>query len=342
MPNGNKNKQLIGFFGFAGLVGLIAVFLVWPFWQMLALAGIFAVLFYPIYQKLLKESGSENWAAIFSVIIVLIAGILPLWLVGQVLFNQIVDVYNQFRLGELVFNQSNLAAFLPDQFKEIATTLSNDINAIFSRLSGSAFDLVTSLLSNIASFFLSLFLVIFMIFFFLRDGKRLKSYIQEISPLSDIYSKTIVQRLENAISGVVKGAFLIALIQGVVATVGFLIFGVPQAFLWGAATVVAALVPTVGTSLSIIPAVIFLIITGQTGQAVGLMIWGVVAVGLVDNIVGPKLVGSRVQLHPLLVLLSVLGGIQLFGFLGFLFGPILMSVFVTLVDIYRTELKSEI
>ncbi len=126
-----------------------------------------------------------------------------------------------------------------------------------------------------------------------------------------------------------------AVSQGVVATVGFLIFGVPEPLIWGLFTVIAALVPTVGTSLSIIPAVIVLALTGHVPQAIGMAIWGVLAVGLIDNFLGPKLVSSTTKLHPLLVLLSVLGGLSLFGFLGFLIGPIIMAIMIELIDICR-------
>lgn len=334
------NKQLIGFFALLGVVFIVAFLMVWPFWQMLSLAAILAVLFYPLYIKINTDIASPNLAAITTILIILVVAVLPLWLIGQLLFNELVEVYNKFRLGELVFDQSTLASYLPDQLKSIAQTLSNDINVIISRITGGAFDIVSGIISNIASFFLSLFLIIFMLFFFLRDGAKIRSLAMELSPLSAVYDKALVEKLENAIGGVVKGSFLIALIQGTVATLGFLIFGVPQPILWGSFTVLAALVPTVGTSLAIIPAVVFLFITGHTGSAIGLIIWGGVAVGMIDNIIGPKIVGARVKLHELLVLLSVLGGIKLFGFLGFLFGPIIMSIFVALVDIYRTDLKN--
>jgi predicted PurR-regulated permease PerM len=130
-----------------------------------------------------------------------------------------------------------------------------------------------------------------------------------------------------------------AIIQGVVAMIGFTIFGVPQPLLWGLFTVMAALVPNVGTSLSLIPAVIYLLVTGHIGAGIGLAVWGMLAVGLIDNLLSPRLIGSRIQLHPLLVLLSVIGGLQFFGFLGFLIGPILLAVFVAMVDIYRSDFK---
>lgn len=342
MPEIKQNKQLIGFFALLIVVAIICLMIVWPFWQLLALAGIFAVLFYPLYNKINRDTGSPNLSAIATIIAAFIMALLPLWIIGQLLFNEIIDVYNKFRLGELTLSQSQLAGYLPPQLHGLVLSFNNDISVFISKFTGSAFNLVSSLLSNIATFFLSLFLIVFVLFFFLRDAKKIKDLATELSPLSDVYDKVLIEKLEGAVAGVVKGSFLIALIQGMVATTGFFIFGVPQPILWGSFTVLAALVPTFGTSLSLIPAVIFLFVTGHTGAAIGMAIWAATAVGLVDNFVGPRIVGSRIQLHPLLVLLAVLGGIQLFGFLGFLFGPIIMSVFVTLIDIFRKDLKPSI
>ncbi len=341
ISNGTS-KQLIGFFLLLGILSVVVLMMLFPLWQLLALAGIFAVLFHPLYAKINRGMQSPNFAGILTIFIIVLVAILPLWFVGQLLFNEIVDVYNKFRLGELVFNQADFVGHLPKQLQNIVQSLNNDINAIVSRFTGSAFNLVSGLLSNLASFFLSLFLLIFILFFFLRDGEKIKELVKELSPLSDTYDSVLITKLETAIGGVLKGSFLIALIQGVIATLGFLIFGVPQPILWGSFTVLAALVPTVGTSISLIPAILFLFLTGHTGAGIGMAIWGIFAVGTIDNFVGPRLVGSKINLHPLLVLLSVLGGIQIFGFLGFLFGPIIMSVFVALLDIYRKDLKQEI
>lgn len=340
ISNGTS-KQLIGFFILLLVAAVVAVSMLWPFWQLLVLAGIFAVLFYPVYERINRSIQSPNLAAALTILIVFLVAILPLWFIGQLLFNEIVDVYNKFRMGELVFNQTEFVGRLPNQLQNILQSLNNDINAIVSRFTGSAFSLVSGLLSNLASFFVSLFLLVFMLFYFLRDGKKITNLILELSPLSAAYDSALFEKLEVAVAGVLKGSFLIALIQGIVATVGFLIFGVPQPILWGSFTVLSALVPTVGTSISLIPAILFLFLTGHTGAGIGMAIWGAFAVGAIDNIVGPKLVGSRINLHPLLVLLSVLGGIQLFGFLGFLFGPIIMSVFAALIELYRKNLKTK-
>jgi predicted PurR-regulated permease PerM len=331
--------QNIGFIVILIIIGVVVGLMWWPFWQLLALAGIIAVLFSPLHKKIKQRVKNSNLATIISLFLVILIIMIPLWLVGQLVFNEIADVYSRYRLGQMSFSQADFIRNLPPAWQTFVQSVSNDASAIVSKISANAFSFVSQMLSNLAAFFMSLFLLIFMVFFMLRDSEKIKAALMDLSPLSEDYEHILLAKIESAIAGVVTGSFLIALIQGLVATVGFTIFGVPNPILWGALTVIAALVPTVGTSLAVIPAVLYLLITGHIGAGIGLLIWGALAVGLIDNVVSPKLVGSKLKMHPLLVLLSIIGGLQAFGFLGFLFGPILMAVFITLLDIYRTQLK---
>jgi len=143
-----------------------------------------------------------------------------------------------------------------------------------------------------------------------------------------------LDKLERSVNSVIKGNLVVAAVQGVMCSAGFIIFGVPSPILWGMTAAVAALVPGVGTSLVIIPAILFLFLTGSVSMALGLFLWGVVAVGLIDNYLGPKLIGKNTNLHPLLVMLSVIGGLLFFGPIGFILGPLTISLFFAIVDIF--------
>ena len=125
-----------------------------------------------------------------------------------------------------------------------------------------------------------------------------------------------------------------ALIQGILTAVGFALFGVPNPTLWGSVAAIAALVPSVGTALVLFPAILFLYWSGAALSALGLLLWGATAVGLIDNFLGPKLAGRGMRLHPFLILLSILGGIALFGPIGFLLGPLVLSMLFVLLEIY--------
>lgn len=337
-----KRLQTISFIVLLLLVFLLVLMIFKPFVNIIALALILAILFRPIYLRLTKATESPNLAAGLTVILILLIFVIPIWFFGQVIINEITELYERYRSGGFVINRGEIIASMPEQLQTIVQNLSVNINSFIGRISSQAFSSFSTVLSNVASFVVAVFMLFFIVFYLLRDGRKIKQAFMEISPIAADHEDKLFTRIVAAVNGVVKGSFLIALGQGAVATVGFAIFGVPEPFLWGLFTVVAALVPTVGTALSLIPAVIYLLVTGQTPQAIGLMIWGAVAVGLIDNFLGPKLVSSTVKLHPVLVLLAVIGGLQFFGFLGFLIGPIVMAIFMELVDMYRTDFKDQL
>ncbi len=317
------------------------MFLIWlPFLKLLALGAILAVLFEPVNRKLKERIKNPNAASFATILLILLVVLLPVYLVGQTLFSELLGFYNRYKDGSLDIDRDAIVRSLPPQFQAWASRFLSDFSAQVSGFASTAFSSITSIVSNITNFIVGLVLVLFTVYYLLVDWEKIKDFINSIFPISSERENLVAGKLERAIGGVVKGSFLVALLQAIIATVGFLIFGVPQPFLWGAFTLLAALVPTVGTSLSLVPAVLYLLITNHTGAGIGLAIWGATAVGLVDNVVSPKLIGSRTNLHPLLVLFSVIGGLQFFGIIGFLLGPILMAVFVSLLDIYREDLKA--
>jgi predicted PurR-regulated permease PerM len=335
-----KRLQVASFFLILLVVFIVVLLIIKPLATIVAFGIILAILFEPLHARFLKASGSPNLAALLTVILIVFIMLVPVVFFGNILFNEIVHIFDRVRAGDLVLHKDQIIEGVPVQLRDLIENFSRDFNSYLGRFTSNAFQSFSSLLSNVAGFLVSLVVLLFMLFYLLRDGSKIKQFLMDLTPIATAQENQLIDKIVLAVNGVVKGSFLTALSQGVVATVGFFIFGVPEPLLWGLFTVLAALVPTVGTSLALIPAVAYLVVTGHTGPAIGLAIWGAVAVGTIDNFLGPRLVGSRTQLHPLLVLLSVLGGIQLFGFLGFLIGPIIMAIFVALVGIYRSDFKT--
>ena len=335
-----KRLQIVSFLIMLGVVLVIILLLLKPFVNILALALILTILFHPVYNFFLKRLNRPSIASLITLAIMLLIVILPLWMFGHILINELVDIYNRFRSGGFVLDRNQIIQSVPPQLQTFLQNFSEDVNGYIGRFSEGAFASISSLLSNVAAFFIGFFMLLFIVYYLLRDGHKIKEVLMDISPIASSQEQLLFTRITSAVNGVVKGAFLTALIQGVIATIGFFIFGVPEPLLWGMFTVLAALVPTVGTSLSMVPAIIYLVVTGSVPQAIGLTVWAVAAVGMIDNFVGPKLIGNSTRLHPVLVLLAVIGGIQFFGLLGFLIGPILMAIFVAMVDMYRTDFKT--
>ncbi len=179
-------------------------------------------------------------------------------------------------------------------------------------------------------------------FYFLKDSTEFKKSIIVFSPLGDENDEKIMTGLTQAINGVIKGSLLIAVVQGVLLGFGLWLFGIPNAALWGVVAGITSLIPTFGTSLVSVPAIIFLFVTGNTAAAVGLLLWAAVLVGLIDNFLGPLVVSRQAKLPSVLILFSVLGGISLLGPVGVLVGPLTISLLYTLIAIYRNEFKQNV
>lgn len=341
MPTENRINT-VSFLIFLLVVFIVVVFIAKPFVNLLAFAVITAILFSPVYNLLVRRVKNQSVASLLTIIIILAIIVIPLVFFGQVIYSQISNLFDKYRAGELVIDRSQLISDLPDQIQTIIQNFSQDFSNLVGRIYSQAFSSITGLLSNVANFVIAFFMFFFVVYYLLRDGDKIKEALSAVSPIGHNQESKLIDKVVSAVNGVVKGSFLVALVQGVVATIGFYIFGVPEPLLWGAFTVIAALVPTVGTSLSLIPAIIYLAVTGHVPQAIGMAIWGLFAVGMIDNFIGPRLIGGSVKLHPVLVLIAVIGGIQMFGLLGFLIGPIIMAVFVAMVEMYRIDFKDNL
>lgn len=226
------------------------------------------------------------------------------------------------------------------------------INSIFPSINidvrGYAADFTNWFFSNLGSFFsgtldivLKTFLVIVSLFYFLKDGERFKKVFVRLSPLPDEYDEKILITLERSVKSIVRGSFLIAIIQGTLSGIGFYIFGLPNPALWGMVAALSALVPAVGTSLVLIPAVLYLFITSSMGSAIGLLLWSALLVGMVDNFLSPKLIERGIHIHPLFILFSIIGGVLFFGPGGFILGPLVLSLLFTLFEIYDLFIHQE-
>ncbi|WKZ26569.1 MAG: AI-2E family transporter [Candidatus Paceibacterota bacterium] len=335
----DKKHQSHYFLFIALSVSIVVVyFIIKPFLGPLILAAVFAFLFQPIYKKFLNYLKKRESVAAFSTTIVAIFLILlPISILGTQIFKESSQLYqtltsenNNFVSSmEEILNRTRTVLPIPADFKlDFGQYAKQGLEVLIQNF-GAVF-------SSFAKIIINAFVFLTAFYFFIKDGNRLKNYFVDLSPLDDTDDEFIVSRLKSAVSAAMKGNLAIGIIQGALTGIGFAIFGVPNPVLWGGVAAIAAFLPGIGTSLVIIPAIIFLFLTGNTFGGVGLLVWGVTAVGLVDNFLGPKLVGRGMQLHPLAVFIAVLGGLVFFGPLGFLLGPLAMSVCLALFDIYSS------
>lgn len=335
------NKIQWVFLGIIGLVvGVLSFFIFRPFIYSIIIAVFLAILFYPLYKKLLHFSPKrERLSASIVVVIVLIGILTPLSFLGVQLVRESQEIYanlknTQVSTVETFLDkiENSIQAVLPNFSFNISSYLESVLEWISSRIGGFVFGTIEGIFQTL--------LVVFLFYYFLRSGEKIKDTVIILSPLPDDYDKQIAETVKKTVNSVLKGSLLIAFIQGTLVGVGLWIFGVPNPVIWGSVAAVSALIPGIGTGLVLIPSIIYLFVNDQIGMTIGLTVWGVVVVGLVDNIMVPFLYGKSIHIHPVFVLLSVLGGLSMFGFLGFIFGPVILSLFVVLIDIYKLSINT--
>ena len=206
-----------------------------------------------------------------------------------------------------------------------------------AQLAGGANGLLQGVLGRVTHAIVDLFLFLLMLFFLLRDGGRLRAELRPVSPFTAEQEKLIFEHLESTIKGALQAVIVVPVVQGILAGIGFMLFGVPSPFVWGTAVILAATVPIAGSPLGWIPAVAYLLFRGETAPGVGLALYCLVIVSGSDNVVKPLLLRGTAGIHPLLGFLSILGGILAFGVFGFLIGPVVLSLVLSAIRIYRLD-----
>lgn len=330
--------------------GLVVSFMVMaPFLNTIALAAVFAVVLHPLYKKLQKPLFNSSGLAAFATLMLgCLMVLIPVGIVGTMVVSEASQAYSALVSGASATSVEHVAtsvgAWLEPSIPGASTyahTISQELNTYVTQSLGWLVSHVGSAFTGILGIFLRTLIFMMALYYFLREGSRLEKLIIKKSPLHDDDGATILNQLSRTISSVVKGSLAIACIQGALAGIGFLVFGVPNAALWGVSTAVAALIPGVGTSLVLGPAVIYLFITGSLWQAVGMLLWSVFLVGLIDNFLAPRLMGKGAMLHPLVILLSVLGGVALYGPVGIFLGPLTISFLFAVFTVYSNNKTAE-
>lgn len=328
-------------------MGVLAVLVFLPYLDVIVLGAAIAVLFEPVYRRLLKVFTSKPGVASFlTVILIVIIVVTPFIYFGIKIVQEAASLYTQLThysgsSGGITGALDSLRDRLPNTLAQLVPYETAQVNSIVQTGLNWFVTRLGSIFSTLASVVLNFLIMLIAIYYMLKDGRKFLDRLVIVSPLDKRYDHIIGEKIYATVNSVVKGSLLIAVIQGVVAGIGFLLFGVPNATLLGAATVIASLVPAVGTVLTMAPAVIYLFAVGNLGAAIGLAVWGIAVVGLIDNFIRPHLIRRGVNIHPFLILLSVLGGLHLFGPIGFIAGPLVLSLFLALLDIYTEYVRPE-
>lgn len=335
------------FFGLLLAVIVLAIVMFLPFLTPVVLAAAMAVIFGPVYRGISRAlfGGKErsSIAALITTLIVVIIVLVPVLLVAGKIYVEVQSMYayliDESSRSHVIDVLNGLTTQASHAFFDLYPAYSFDtfnITAIISSGLEWVFANLDKVFSSVSKLAIGAFVMLLATFYFLRDGSEIQRQIISLSPLGDGDDLKVIDKLRQTIFSIFGGSIVVGLIQGIMTGIGFAIFGVPNPALWGSIAAVAALIPGIGTSLVLVPGIIYVFLNGSTSLGLGLAIWGVLAVGLIDNVLGPMFVSRGVKVHPFLILLSVLGGLILFGPIGFLLGPLVLAFLFALLEIYKT------
>jgi predicted PurR-regulated permease PerM len=330
------------------LLTILTVYMLRPFLVTVGLAAVFAVVLTPLHKALQRAKLPETPAAMISLLIGVICLGLVMSFAGVQLFKEAHSVYaNLSQPGSVEQTQASISKFgyslnptFPGAgayFDSIAANLSVYAQQILTWTFGQ----VGSVLSTTLGFILQFFAFIMTLYYLLREGPRLKVAMERYLPLTKEETNSLIARLIFTISSVVRGTLFVSVIFGVFTTLGFFVFGIPNSTLWGTVAVIASLIPSIGAGLVFVPGVLYLAFIGHMPQAIGLAIYALIGVNVIDYVVRPYLMGGSSQIHPLLILLSVFGGLLFFGPAGLFLGPLVISLLLGLLSIYNPSSRSE-
>jgi len=345
MPDVNSKNLILWFF--IGLFLVSCILLGWlfrPFFSIIVIAGVVAGVFNPLYRMFIaKEVITPPFASFLTCIIIFFVLFVPIAFFVGVLSKEAYDLYLTAKDAVL---SDRIQSLLEDNvwvfFAKFNVDISvEELKRMISQLATVVgfflYDQARAIASNMFAFIIIFILMLLVIYYLLIDGDRLVTYIVDLSPLPDEQNNALVNKFKDMAGAILIGNGLGGLIQGILGGLTFAIIGIKSPFLWGVIMGLLAFLPILGIGLVMIPAAVYLFLTSKIVAGIFLIIFYVILSGGIEYIFKPKLVGKRVQMHPLLVFFSIIGGLQLFGILGIIYGPLVVTGFLTLSEIYHTH-----
>jgi len=350
-PGGQRkgpNSMRIWYFLLVFLVSIIFLGrILWPFWSILVLSFLLTSLFRPVYSVLVRKM-PVNLASILTCLLIILIVFIPLFFFVGALSNEALGLYHwgrdtQVGLKFQFFIQNSpliaqLQVYLDEfGFRFEPAQLTGALSYLAKMAGLFFYNQASSWAANILQFLFLFFMMILTIFFLLIDQERLINFIIDLSPLPDDEDRLLLEKFEEIANAILKGNGICGIIQGVLGGVVFSILGLNSPILWGGIMAILAFLPIFGIGLVMIPAAIILMLNDSVGSGVFLFFFYLVLSFTIEYLVKPKMVGNQVHMHTLLVFLAILGGLSVYGLLGIIYGPLIITAFLTLTDIYLAK-----
>jgi len=332
-------------FGFYFLLGIILVIafkfmsIIYFFFPAIAFAFVLAYLFNPIYTFFLKITKKRSISAIIIICIISILILIPVAIAVLAVQNQIQIFFTESSVDSILEVLNKFEDFTYDKFNiQLSDYYINDLpSKVITTLQQAITNFGPRMIYGISGVLLSIFVIFFLLFYLLKNSKRVIKTFVNYFPLSYENCYILLNEMGKDTKTLILGHLLIAIIQGLFGALGFLIFSINGAILWGFVMMLVSFIPFLGPFIVWFPACLYLVFRGDYIASIGLFLWGSLVVGTSDNIIRPKLTSSLGTLHPVTVLLGVFIGLKEWGVIGIVIGPLTISVLIILIKMFREE-----
>lgn len=319
----------------------VAVYLSWliilPFIEVIIWAGVLAVVSYPVYVRWRRRGWGPSLSAVLTTLFVVLVIVVPLALVGMMLARQVPPAIAglQEAIPRLLNPDTRIYQWV-NQHADLDQLRDPEWLAERGRMVAAAVaSRSVGIVGNMFGVLIKMFFVLFTLYYLLKDADRIVPAIRNALPLEPNQADAVFRNTGEVISASLNGVLVISAIQGAIGGLAFWILGLPSPLLWGVVMFLLSMIPMAGAAIVWIPAAIYLFVNGHPVKGVLLVAIGGGIIGMIDNLLRPRLVGERTRLHELIVFFSVLGGLQVFGVLGLVVGPVVVSVTMSLVEVFR-------
>ena len=318
---------------------MMFLFLIKDFLVSILFASTLVFLTYNFYQKILAKTKSEDLSAFLVLFVVLLSIVLPLYVVTVELIDQTTYLMSNQEAFLEKIDLDYCSLEVCSKIKENIDTMNFDSNTILLKLGNYFINSASVFFGSVSKLLINLFIFILAFFYLLKDGEKFMKYVKRIIPMKNEYKHALFLKFRTVTSAVFINVLLIAFIQGALVGLGFWVFGLPSPLFWGVIATFFALIPVVGAAVVWVPAAIYLFVFNSYFLGIAMAVYGVVVVSLSDNLLRPELLKNKIEVHPFLILLSIIGAIEVFGFLGVFLGPIFISLLVSILHLYNLDFK---
>lgn len=346
--NFSKIRSLIFFIS---LIAVTAVFLILlkPFFYPIFWAAVIASIFYPVFKKINSKLKLVNLSAITTILIVLVIIIIPVIFLSGLIVKESLNIYDSLanKQGHIVETIKGVIGWvksnpITDRLHINEQQVTEKLTEIAKIITNFIFTAAKNLTQNSLTFLIMFVIMVYTLFFFLKDGDKLLRRLMHISPLGDKHEIIMYKKFTSTARAALKGTLIVGAIQGFLGAVLFYAMGIEGALIWGIIMTLFSVVPGFGSYVVWLPVAITMFILGNIWQGIVIVIFGALVISTIDNFLRPVLVGKDTQMHPLLILFSTLGGLLLFGISGFIIGPIISALLLSLWEMYEQYYREEL